>query len=173
MSPPYHIPDAVIRGMDLSLDAFWERGINFPPFKVDNNSAVEGLRAVLDSATVGKRVSHSFCLTEAVAVQVGHLFWIAKDAHAKDAFAPHIGLQSVYALLASIQRVSVRGTYALKRLANSELFDKERRGQDASVLAHEGDPTRKHHSRWSTTRPEGGSRGTPQSPPARAKRVVI
>eukprot|EP00965_Chrysotila_dentata_P060623 2008700-Pleurochrysis_carterae.AAC.1 len=31
----------------------------------------------------------------------------------------------------------------------------------ASELAHEGDPTREHHSRWSITRPEGGSRGTP------------
>eukprot|EP00965_Chrysotila_dentata_P192960 6175469-Pleurochrysis_carterae.AAC.1 len=91
------ISDAVSVGMDVSLDAFWERGVDFPPFKVDNNSAVEFLRAVLDS-TVGKRISHCFCLTWAVAVQVRQLFR-APIKRAKHAFAPHIGLQTVLACM--------------------------------------------------------------------------
>eukprot|EP00965_Chrysotila_dentata_P261858 6214385-Pleurochrysis_carterae.AAC.2 len=45
---------------DVSFEASWARGVEFPPFKVDNNSAVEFMRAVLDSA-VGTRISHSFC----------------------------------------------------------------------------------------------------------------
>eukprot|EP00965_Chrysotila_dentata_P192364 6175133-Pleurochrysis_carterae.AAC.1 len=66
--------------MDVSFDAFWERGVEFPPlrFKVDKNSAVEFLCAVLDSA-VGKRISPFSCLTEAVAAQVGQFFLSAKD----------------------------------------------------------------------------------------------
>eukprot|EP00965_Chrysotila_dentata_P083132 2742162-Pleurochrysis_carterae.AAC.1 len=68
-------------------------------------------------------MSHSVCLTEAVAAQLGQLFLSVKDARTKDAFAPHTGLQAVYALvLASIpfkKRVPASSTYALKRLANS------------------------------------------------------
>eukprot|EP00965_Chrysotila_dentata_P237995 6202229-Pleurochrysis_carterae.AAC.1 len=112
------ISDAVSVGMHVSLDAFIMNGIlgegcRLPPLKVDNNSAVEFLRAVLDSA-VGKR-------SKAVAVQVGQLFLSANDARAKNAFAPDTGLQAVYlyTLLASTQRVRAPSTYALKRLANS------------------------------------------------------
>eukprot|EP00965_Chrysotila_dentata_P142646 4714975-Pleurochrysis_carterae.AAC.1 len=45
-------------------------GVELPPFKVDNKFAVEFLRAALDSA-VGTSIKRTFCLTEAVAVQVG------------------------------------------------------------------------------------------------------
>eukprot|EP00965_Chrysotila_dentata_P088458 2920941-Pleurochrysis_carterae.AAC.1 len=64
------VSDAFSNGMDVTFDASWERGVELPPFKVDNNFAVEFLRAVLDSA-VGTSIKHAFCLTEAVAVQVG------------------------------------------------------------------------------------------------------
>eukprot|EP00965_Chrysotila_dentata_P117355 3878868-Pleurochrysis_carterae.AAC.1 len=124
------ISDAVSADMDVSFDTFWERGGEFPPFKVDNNSAVKFPRAVLDSA-VGTRISHSFCLTEAVVAQLGQLFLRAIDARTKHAFAPHTSLQAVDALvLASVyvkQRMPASSTYALKRLVN---FDRERRGQD-------------------------------------------
>eukprot|EP00965_Chrysotila_dentata_P143236 4733081-Pleurochrysis_carterae.AAC.1 len=116
------VSDAVSVGMNLSFDAIWERGVEFPSFKVDSNSAVEFLRAVLDSPA-GTRINNSFRLREAVAVQTGQLFLIAKDARAKHVFAPHTGFQAVYALLASIlyfkQRVPAPSTYALKHLANA------------------------------------------------------
>eukprot|EP00965_Chrysotila_dentata_P076984 2541594-Pleurochrysis_carterae.AAC.1 len=79
--------------MDVTFNVSWERGVELPAFKVDNNSAVEFLRAVLDSA-VGTSIKHTFCLTEAVAVQVGKISLSAKDARAKHTFAPHTGLQA-------------------------------------------------------------------------------
>eukprot|EP00965_Chrysotila_dentata_P241947 6204595-Pleurochrysis_carterae.AAC.1 len=92
------ISDAVSAGMDVKFDTFWERGVEFPPFKVDNNFVVEFLPAVLDSA-VETRISRSFCLTEPVAAQLGQLFLSAKSARTKHAFAPHSGLQAVNALV--------------------------------------------------------------------------
>eukprot|EP00965_Chrysotila_dentata_P060077 1992491-Pleurochrysis_carterae.AAC.1 len=92
------ISDAVSAGMDVSSDTCWERDLEFLPFKVDNNSAVELLRAVLDSA-VGTQISHSVCLTAAVATQLGQLFLSAKNARTKHAVVPHTGLQAVYALV--------------------------------------------------------------------------
>eukprot|EP00965_Chrysotila_dentata_P078534 2587904-Pleurochrysis_carterae.AAC.1 len=59
----YRISDAVSAGMDVSSNTFLERGVECLPFKVDNNSEVEFLRAVLDS-TVGTQISHSVCLTK-------------------------------------------------------------------------------------------------------------
>eukprot|EP00965_Chrysotila_dentata_P194306 6176300-Pleurochrysis_carterae.AAC.1 len=119
----WRVSDAVCVGMDVSFDASWKGGVKFTPFKVDNNSAVvEFLRAVLES-DVGTRIKHFCCLTEPVAkCKLGSLFLSAKDARAKHAFAPHIGLQAVYAPLASIhfkQRVPAPSTYALKCLVNS------------------------------------------------------
>eukprot|EP00965_Chrysotila_dentata_P169952 5609997-Pleurochrysis_carterae.AAC.1 len=61
------ISDAVSAGMNVSFNAFRESGVEFPPVKVDNNYGVKFLRAVLDS-TVGTRISHLFCLTEAAVV---------------------------------------------------------------------------------------------------------
>eukprot|EP00965_Chrysotila_dentata_P111936 3701800-Pleurochrysis_carterae.AAC.2 len=85
------ISDAVSAGMDVSFDTTWERGVEFPPFKVDNNSAVELLCAVRDRA-VGTRISHSYCLTDAVATQLEQLFLSAKVTRTKHALTPHTGL---------------------------------------------------------------------------------
>eukprot|EP00965_Chrysotila_dentata_P206500 6183572-Pleurochrysis_carterae.AAC.1 len=87
------VSDAVSIGMDVTFDASWEGDVELPPFKVDNNFAVEFLRAVIDSAE-GTSIKHTFCLTEAVAVQVRQLLLSAKDARAKHAFAPQTGLQA-------------------------------------------------------------------------------
>eukprot|EP00965_Chrysotila_dentata_P023624 783143-Pleurochrysis_carterae.AAC.1 len=38
--------DAVSTGMDVTFNASWEKGVELPPFKVDNNSAVEFLRVI-------------------------------------------------------------------------------------------------------------------------------
>eukprot|EP00965_Chrysotila_dentata_P257749 6212990-Pleurochrysis_carterae.AAC.2 len=60
-------------GKELASDTFWERGHELPPFKVDNDFAVDFLLAVLDSP-VGTVVKHSLSVaTEAVAVQIYEL----------------------------------------------------------------------------------------------------
>eukprot|EP00965_Chrysotila_dentata_P002724 88587-Pleurochrysis_carterae.AAC.1 len=106
--------------MQLKFNENWEGGVENPPFKIDNASAVEFLRAILDGA-VGTRISNSCSLSEAVAVQISQLFLSAKDAKRERVFAPLAGMPAVYILLASIyfrQRVPAPSTNALKRLAN-------------------------------------------------------
>eukprot|EP00965_Chrysotila_dentata_P082308 2716686-Pleurochrysis_carterae.AAC.1 len=107
--------------MQLKFNENWERGVEIPPFKIENASAVKYLRAVLDSA-VGPRIFHSCFLSEAAAVQISQLLLGAKAANRERAFAPHAGsMPAVYILHASIyfkQRVPARSTNALKRLAN-------------------------------------------------------
>eukprot|EP00965_Chrysotila_dentata_P176093 5814327-Pleurochrysis_carterae.AAC.1 len=53
------VSDAISIGMDVPFDASCERGVELPPFKVDNNSAVEFLRALRDSA-VGTSIKHTW-----------------------------------------------------------------------------------------------------------------
>eukprot|EP00965_Chrysotila_dentata_P022630 749703-Pleurochrysis_carterae.AAC.2 len=82
------------------------RVVEIPPFTINNVSAVEFLRAVLDS-TVGSSIKDSLCLSEAVVLQLRRTL----------AF-----YQAVYAILASLhfkERVQpAPSTSALKRLAN-------------------------------------------------------
>eukprot|EP00965_Chrysotila_dentata_P255902 6212372-Pleurochrysis_carterae.AAC.2 len=91
------ISDAVSAGIDVSLDAFWERGVEFPLLQGRN------------------RLRSRVPARQAVAARVGQLFLSTKNACTKHAFAPHTGLQAVYALiLASIhfkQRLSASSTY--------------------------------------------------------------
>eukprot|EP00965_Chrysotila_dentata_P176578 5830958-Pleurochrysis_carterae.AAC.1 len=64
---------AVSPGKELAFDTFWERGHELPPFKVDNDSAVDFLLAAL-SSHVGTVVKHSLSVvTEAVAVKIHEL----------------------------------------------------------------------------------------------------
>eukprot|EP00965_Chrysotila_dentata_P014461 479262-Pleurochrysis_carterae.AAC.1 len=96
-------------------------GVEIPPFKIENASSIDSLRTILDRA-VGTHISHSFSVSEAVAVQISPLFLSAKDDQTKRAFAPHTGLSAVYIVLTSLyfnQRVQAPSTNALKRLANS------------------------------------------------------
>eukprot|EP00965_Chrysotila_dentata_P135044 4466120-Pleurochrysis_carterae.AAC.2 len=106
--------------MQLKFNENWEGGVEIPPFKMDNVSAVKLLRAILDSA-VETCIHNYFSLSEAVAVQISQLVLSAKDARGERAFEPHAGLTAVYILLASIyykQRVPAPCANALKRLAN-------------------------------------------------------
>eukprot|EP00965_Chrysotila_dentata_P004020 130724-Pleurochrysis_carterae.AAC.1 len=85
--------------MQLKFNENWEGGVENPPFTIDNASAGEFLRAILDSA-VGTP---------------------PKNAKRERAFAPHPGLPAVYILFASIyfrQRVPAPSTNVLKHLAN-------------------------------------------------------
>eukprot|EP00965_Chrysotila_dentata_P080572 2658577-Pleurochrysis_carterae.AAC.1 len=49
VAPYYHVAGAFSPGKELASDTFWERGHELPSFKVDNDSAVDFLLAVLDS----------------------------------------------------------------------------------------------------------------------------
>eukprot|EP00965_Chrysotila_dentata_P161102 5319519-Pleurochrysis_carterae.AAC.1 len=53
-------------GMQLKREASWRSGVETPPFVADNASAVEFLKAVLDSV-VGTPIIHIFSITYAVA----------------------------------------------------------------------------------------------------------
>eukprot|EP00965_Chrysotila_dentata_P187361 6172080-Pleurochrysis_carterae.AAC.1 len=67
-------------------------GVEFPPFKVNINSAVEFLRAVLDSA-VGTRISHFSLPHRGCSCASWAAFLSAKDACTKHAVASHTCLQ--------------------------------------------------------------------------------
>eukprot|EP00965_Chrysotila_dentata_P159408 5266282-Pleurochrysis_carterae.AAC.1 len=75
--------------MQLKYEASWRAGGENLPFVADNASAdaVEFMKAVLDSA-VGAHGSHSFRLSEAVAVQRSQLLLSAKNAATRRALAP-------------------------------------------------------------------------------------
>eukprot|EP00965_Chrysotila_dentata_P092183 3043184-Pleurochrysis_carterae.AAC.2 len=59
--------------MALKFDMFREGEAKFPPFEPDKSSAVEFLKAVLDSV-VGTCITHNIRQSEAVVVQLGRIF---------------------------------------------------------------------------------------------------
>eukprot|EP00965_Chrysotila_dentata_P187538 6172205-Pleurochrysis_carterae.AAC.3 len=67
-------------------------GLEIPQFTIDKVSAVDFLQAVLES-TVRNNIYHSFCLSEAVAVQSAQLLLKDKGSNMKTLLAPHNGLQ--------------------------------------------------------------------------------
>eukprot|EP00965_Chrysotila_dentata_P094706 3131898-Pleurochrysis_carterae.AAC.1 len=113
----WRVADAGSSGPELKFEAAWARGLESPPFQADNLSAVEFLYAVLDSA-VGRRIEHSFSVSEAVAVQIARLFLNVKTADTARLLAPHTGLSAVYIALAFLyhkQRVPAPGKDDLRR----------------------------------------------------------
>eukprot|EP00965_Chrysotila_dentata_P229927 6197485-Pleurochrysis_carterae.AAC.4 len=101
----------------LLFDVCWKRGEELPPFTVDNEAAVEFLRAVVDSR-VGTRISHSVALTEGVAVQLYKLL-CGKDSAAVQSFSQR-GILALHVVLASLhrsERVPNAGEKMVKRTA--------------------------------------------------------
>eukprot|EP00965_Chrysotila_dentata_P214336 6188135-Pleurochrysis_carterae.AAC.2 len=50
----YRVACAVSPGKELTSNTFWKRGRELPPFKVDNDSAVDFLLAAVDQSTARK-----------------------------------------------------------------------------------------------------------------------
>eukprot|EP00965_Chrysotila_dentata_P009196 299556-Pleurochrysis_carterae.AAC.1 len=115
---------AVLPGKELAFDTFWERGHELPPFKVDNDSAVDFLLVAL-SSPVGTVVKHSLSVvTEAVAVQIHQLLTSEQLDRVNARPSAFAAMPAVYMALASLhcnERVPQPSEKTLKRLAVASL----------------------------------------------------
>eukprot|EP00965_Chrysotila_dentata_P252578 6210761-Pleurochrysis_carterae.AAC.1 len=122
----------VSNGRALRFDAVWEHSVDIPPFSANNGTAVDFLKAVIDS-DVGTRIIHTITLSEAVVVQI-YKFLCGMDTPTASAFAK-CGLPAPQIFLSSLhysQRVATACDKALKRLS-AALARKERgKGEGAA-----------------------------------------
>eukprot|EP00965_Chrysotila_dentata_P021639 717110-Pleurochrysis_carterae.AAC.1 len=120
----YRVAGTVSPGKELAFDTFWERGHELPPFKVDNDSAVDLLLAVL-SSPVGTVVKQSLLVvTEAVAVQIYELLTSQQLDRVNARASGYAVMPAVYTALASLhcnERVRQPSEQTLKRLAVAAL----------------------------------------------------